>query len=226
MSQTEDSRGAGLAGPADQRPLTEQEFQLVQRIFGDPFSFPISYKTWLISFLESSDLSLPISAVTGLTAILGISGLGGGTLGILPAGLIFPYGGDVAPPGSLLCDGASYSRTTYNRLFNAIGQRFGSVDANSFNVPDIQGRMLVGKGSHASVNAIGKTEAGMSLPNRSPLHTHKLPADGSGNVSTSGGTADGNIVVTDYGPSARTNAEPGKPVDSPAFLTVNLIIVA
>ena len=48
----------------------------------------------------------------------------------------------IAPTGWLKCNGASLSRTTYVRLFNAIGTTFGSSDANSFSLPDLRGEFL------------------------------------------------------------------------------------
>jgi microcystin-dependent protein len=45
---------------------------------------------------------------------------------------------DTAPPGRLIADGTAVSRTTYARLFNVIGTRFGSGDgATTFNLPNI-----------------------------------------------------------------------------------------
>jgi microcystin-dependent protein len=45
---------------------------------------------------------------------------------------------DTAPPGRLVADGTAVSRTTYARLFNVIGTRFGSGDgATTFNLPDL-----------------------------------------------------------------------------------------
>lgn len=231
MSQSEDDLRSGSAGvgPTDERPLTEKEFQQVQRFLGDPFSFPISYKTWLISYLESSDLSLPISAVNGLTAILGIAGLGGGTLGILPAGLIFPFGADAAPAGSLLCDGAAYLRTNQPRLFGVIGSRYGAPDASSFNVPDLRERIPAGKGTLPAHDTVGKTE-GQPLGSRGVRHYHDQRRVGWETAGITAGT-DGQVVegsieagevaVHDH----KTGAESG-PEGGPAFITLNFIIVA
>jgi hypothetical protein len=62
----------------------------------------------------------------------------------LPAGVIFPFAGSVAPAGWLLCDGTSYLRASYSRLFSSIGTAHGSNAANTFNVPDYRGRFLRG----------------------------------------------------------------------------------
>ena len=56
-----------------------------------------------------------------------------------PVGKIIMFGSSVAPPRYLICNGSSYSRTTYSALFAVIGTNFGSVDGSSFNVPDFRG---------------------------------------------------------------------------------------
>jgi len=201
---------------------------MLQRLLSDPFSLPIQFKTWLVAYLETSDLTLPMSAILGLRSTLGISGAGQGTLGIFPAGLILPYGADTAPEGALLCNGAAYSTTAENRLFVAIGYRWGG-SGSAFNVPDFRERLLVGKGSLAAHDTIGKTE-NMPLGQRGTAHKHphSHPIQMNQDGSTSGsyvvvGTdhaADGNgtTLPVDAGPSA-------SPTNTPAFGTVNFIIV-
>ena len=67
-----------------------------------------------------------------------------------PPGVVWEYGGTVAPYGFLMCDGTSYLRTDYPALFNAIGTAFGSVDGTHFNVPDHREAAGVGIGTRAS----------------------------------------------------------------------------
>jgi microcystin-dependent protein len=215
--------GPGYTGPADTRPLNDQEFQMVQRLFSDPLSFPLEFKAWLVSYLETSDLSLPMNAVLGLQKTLGISGAGQGTLGIFPAGLILPYGGDVAPTGSYVCDGSTYDRTTDARLFNAIGVKYGAPDGNTFNVPDLRGRVPAGKGTHSSVATLGLND-GMALASRTPIH--RTSDKGFTNAGVAAGSDENVLVDTGaeqgihhHGPDS------GTPVDTPAFQVVNFIIV-
>ena len=67
---------------------------------------------------------------------------------VFPSGMIFPYGGTVAPSGFFMCDATAYSRTTYSALFAVIGTTYGAGDgATTFNVPDARGRMLMGVGN-------------------------------------------------------------------------------
>ena len=63
----------------------------------------------------------------------------------VPAGTVLVTARSSAPTGYLLCDGASISRSTYSDLFSAIGTTYGSVDSNTFNVPDLRGRVVAGK---------------------------------------------------------------------------------
>jgi microcystin-dependent protein len=64
---------------------------------------------------------------------------------LLPAGVIFPYGGSSAPAGYLLCYGQSLLRASYPDLFTAIGTTYGAADGTHFNVPDLRGRVIAGK---------------------------------------------------------------------------------
>ena len=67
-----------------------------------------------------------------------------------PAGVITQYGGSTAPTGWLLCQGQAISRTNalYTRLFTAISTTYGAGDGTTtFNVPNLQGRIPVGKDS-------------------------------------------------------------------------------
>jgi len=54
----------------DDRPLSPKEYSLLQRLLSDPTLYPRPMKTWLISYLESSDFSLPFGAVLGLKRAL------------------------------------------------------------------------------------------------------------------------------------------------------------
>lgn len=215
--------GEGATGSADARPLSDQEYQLLQRLLSDPLSLPIQFKTWIVAYLEGSDLTLPMSAILGLRSTLGIAGAGKGTLGIFPAGLILPYAASSAPEGSLLCDGAAYASAAQSRLFAAIGYSYGG-GSGTFNVPDIRGRIPAGKGAHVAVDTLGKNE-GAGLGDRSPIHrtsdvgwaSEGITAGGDAQVV--GATRGAEIGVHHHGPDTA-------PVDTPAFLVLNFIIVA
>ena len=113
----------------------------------------------------------------------------------IPVGTIQSYAGASAPSGWLLCDGAAVSRTTYADLFALIGEAFGAGDTTTtFNVPDLQRRMPVGKGTS---DTIGDSD-GLAEGSRGLTHTHSVPAHyhgmGAGadlNITSSGGTTSG-----------------------------------
>jgi microcystin-dependent protein len=71
----------------------------------------------------------------------------------VPPGSILPFGGTNVPSEFLLCDGTTVSRTTYARLYAAIGSAWGAGDGyNTFNLPDLRGYFLRG------VDTLGGTD--------------------------------------------------------------------
>lgn len=136
----------------------------------------------------------------------------------IPAGAIMPYGGSTAPGGWLLCDGSAVSRTTYATLFGIMGTAYGVGDgATTFNLPDLQGRAPVGKGTHTDVDALGDNE-GASLADRTPSHHHLYyPAEQVGGYSGSGYGANPNPA------QAKTTGNANLQ-DKPAYLVVNYMV--
>lgn len=88
----------------------------------------------------------------------------------VPSGAVMQFAATTAPDGWVLCDGTLYDGTdaTYANLFAAIGLAYGGSGTN-FRVPDGQGRVLVGVGTHADVSALNDTE-GLTASSRSPKH--------------------------------------------------------
>ena len=72
-----------------------------------------------------------------------------------PVGVINPYAGATAPTGWALCDGSSKTTTDplYAALFAVIGYTYGG-SSGSFNLPNLQGRFPVGKGTTAPFTAL------------------------------------------------------------------------
>lgn len=63
-------------------------------------------------------------------------------------GKIIMFAGNTAPEGTLYCNGAAISRTTYSELFAAIGTTYGAGDgATTFNIPDLRDKWAVGSGT-------------------------------------------------------------------------------
>lgn len=138
-------------------------------------------------------------------------------------------------PGWLLCDGQAVSRDTYSRLFAAIGTSYGAGDGSTtFNLPDLRGRVAVGKGLHADVDALGESEGEANPAVRRVRHRHtttitaELRSGGTlGTNNTSdraarmhGGTVGGTFS---FGISAAVGPD-GAPLDGPAYQVFNFFI--
>lgn len=110
---------------------------------------------------------------------------------LVPPGAVLPFAMDTAPTGWITCDGRSLSRAAYPRLFSAIGTLYGSVDANTFNVPDYRGEFLRGwdNGRGIDVGRLFGTFQADEL--RSHNHTFNFPIvtnySGSGGIDDAGG---------------------------------------
>ena len=105
-----------------------------------------------------------------------------------PPGVILPYGAATAPSGYLLCDGTSVSTTTYAALYAIIGFTYGG-SGSSFTLPDLRGRIPIGKGTHADVDTLGDND-GQTLANRRAGHTHTVPKHKHAVTVTSSGYTD------------------------------------
>jgi len=109
------------------------------------------------------------------------SQLAGAVSDLMPAGVILPYGGATAPAGWLLCNGAQISRTTYAKLFAAIGTAHGSGNGSStFHLPDLRGRFLRGRDGGAA---------------RDPNRTTRTAANSGGATGDSVGSVQGNATA-------------------------------
>ena len=105
-------------------------------------------------------------------------------------GIVVPGGSASIPSGFLLCDGTSYSTTTYATLFAVIAYTYGGSGA-SFLVPDLRDRTIVGVSSANSKalaqaigantltptgNIAGSTGATTLTSAQIPAHAHQFSA--------------------------------------------------
>lgn len=96
-----------------------------------------------------------------------------GAAGAVPPGTVTAFAGNTAPNGWLLCDGQSYSISTYRDLYGAIGTTYGGY-GQSFQVPDLRGRFPVGKdtGTFATLGGKGGEEKHTLTIQEMPAHRH------------------------------------------------------
>lgn len=119
---------------------------------------------------ENTLTNIPQSAIQGFNDL---------TISAVPSGVVTAFAGTAAPDGWLLCDGSAVSRTTYSALFAAIGTAYGPGDgANTFNLPNLRGRVPVGlDAGQSDFSNVGKT-GGAKTHTLShaemPSHTHGM----------------------------------------------------
>ena len=84
---------------------------------------------------------------------------------------------NTAPSGWLICNGASLLRSTYPKLFAAIGVTFGSVDGTHFNIPNLLGRVVVQRDpAQVEFDTLGETGGTKTHTlgvNEMPFHEHQ-----------------------------------------------------
>lgn len=182
-------------------------------------------------------MDFPTSPVNGQTSgnyyfdsTVGSSGAWRATpipVGGLPAGSIIQWGTNTPPTNWLICDGSAVSRSTYSSLYAAIGTTYGTGNGSTtFNLPDLRGRVPVGKnsGTFGTLAGTGGAETHTLTVAEMPSHQHTqatggnlttaLPQAGSGII----GTANTSLTTATGGGQAHNNLQP--------YLVVNYIIKA
>lgn len=101
-------------------------------------------------------------------------------VGNVPAGSIIQWASNTIPANWLLCDGSAVSRTVYPSLFATIGTQYGAGDGSTtFNLPDLRGRVAVGKngGTFGTLGATGGAETHALTTDQMPSHGHDIFAN-------------------------------------------------
>lgn len=88
------------------------------------------------------------------------------------------------PSGFLECDGTAVSRSTYSALFTAIGTTYGTGDGSStFNLPNMQDKVQVGKSSGKSLASTGGSETHTLSSSELASHNHSGATVGTANIN-------------------------------------------
>jgi hypothetical protein len=86
--------------------------------------------------------------------------------------------------GWVSCDGRALSRKDYEELYKVLGDQYGNGDGqNTFNIPDLRGRVIVGSGQGQNLNLYKPGDKGgeenhtISI-SEIPNHSHRYKDDG------------------------------------------------
>ena len=85
---------------------------------------------------------LPVTFVTGNIIYSSVPVPGASS--VLPTGLIIPWASNNLPIGFIWCNGQTVNISTYPGLFAVLGTAYGGDGTNTFGLPDIMGRTIVG----------------------------------------------------------------------------------
>jgi microcystin-dependent protein len=140
-------------------------------------------------------------------------------------GEIRMFGGNFAPRGWLLCDGASLNPNNYATLYSVIMTIYGGDGHSYFNVPDLRGRSPIqwGQGRGLTGYEIGK-QAGaetvvLSVP-QLPAHNHGVNAKVAGDEATPVNNYPSTIVDQSTGAGSLSWGKTTDAVTNPSTLTI------
>lgn len=158
--------------------VPRRQFLELRTVIGDnavPAQLCAGENTWVDVVVGATTLGCNLSGRRRLHSVAYARNTPGASDGDgIETGTILPYAGTGVPAGWLRCDGAAVSRTTYAALFGVVGTSFGVGDgATTFNLPDLRGRLPVGRGIHADVSAIGLSD-GDAPASRRTRHIHTV----------------------------------------------------
>ena len=177
----------------------------------------------------------------------------------LADGVVIPVGGmaltaaaSSTSPCWKLADGSALQRADYPALFTALGgtsSPYGLPDGTSFSLPDLRGRVAVGRGTDAEVNSLADND-GLGTGQRKLRHRHGIGTLAIGSTSPSIGMRSGgtlgaknaqDLPAAMWGGSQTSSnsaevphghtlsgqvGDTTGPLDGPAFQVVNYLIRA
>jgi len=86
-------------------------------------------------------------------------------------GSIVAFASSTVPENMLPCDGATYDRVDYPELYAVLDSVY-ILDADTFIVPDMMDRVIVGVGNNYAVGDTGGEDAHTLITSEMPSHSH------------------------------------------------------
>ena len=136
-------------------------------------------------------------------------------------GEIRMFGGNFAPQGWSFCDGSTLAISQNDALFALIGTTYGGDGVQTFNLPDLRGRVPIHQGvsAHGESFVIGQVSGVESVTLTSsqvPVHSHPAQAGPGGDVVSP------KNAFWSSDPGGNTAAYTG-PVNSPPTMAGNAV---
>jgi len=136
-------------------------------------------------------------------------------------GVILPYANATLPSFALACDGATYLRVDYPRLYAALDSAF-IIDADHFFVPDLRFAVPLAPSGGHPIGEVGGAETHTLVTSETPSHTHTdtghvhseglaIPAVGAALVGVPIPSAIPSVGVTGIGTASLTSVGGGAP---------------
>ena len=110
-------------------------------------------------------------------------------------GEIRMFAGNFAPAGWMFCEGQQLPISENETLFQLIGTTYGGDGQETFNLPDLRGRLPIHQGNGFILAETGGAEEITLTTQQMPVHTHPLLATTAiGNQNNPGGAILGQTV--------------------------------
>lgn len=84
------------------------------------------------------------------------------------------WGGNFAPVGWNFCDGTTLQISQFDALYQLIGTTYGGDGVNTFDLPNLSGRVPVHQGGGFVPGQVAGTEAVTLTTNQLPVHSHSF----------------------------------------------------
>jgi microcystin-dependent protein len=145
----------------------------------------------------------------------------------VPTGVINQFAGDAAdvPTGWLLCDGSTFSSTTYSTLATLLADKYGTHSGTDYYLPNLKGRVPVGLDStQTEFDTLGETGGAKTVTltqGQIPSFNHEIQmsaggGDGTTYVRGSSGGYSTSLYYSHGSGEAHPNLQP--------YIVVNYII--